>query len=61
MSASITQDMVGKYKKAVEDNARLRHDNEILRVRNYELKRELDEAYRKLWSLEIEGDGHRGS
>ncbi|CAD0083216.1 unnamed protein product [Aureobasidium vineae] len=60
MSASITQDMIGRYKNAVEENAQLRDENGNLRVRNYELNRELDVTYRKLWSLEIEGGGHKG-
>jgi hypothetical protein len=52
--------MVQKFKNAAEENAELRSenkklctDNENLRVRNYELKRELEGAQRQLWDREI--------
>ncbi|KAH0355689.1 hypothetical protein KCU83_g1942, partial [Aureobasidium melanogenum] len=56
-----------KLKEVVEDNKNLLAenkeqlvDNENLRVRSYELKREVEEAYRQLWGQEIEGGWHKG-
>lgn len=53
-----------KLKEAAEENEallaenkKLLVDNENLRVRNHEIKRELEEAYRQLWSEKIEGVG----
>jgi hypothetical protein len=60
ITATITPAMVQKFKNAVEENAELRSENkklldedENLRIRNYELKRELEEAHRQLWDREI--------
>jgi FtsZ-binding cell division protein ZapB len=60
ITATITPVMVQKFKNAAEENAELRSenkklctDNENLRVRNYELKRELEGAQRQLWDREI--------
>jgi hypothetical protein len=43
--------MVRKFENAVAENLELRSEN--LRVKSYELKRELEEAHRQLWSREI--------
>ncbi|KAI5269336.1 hypothetical protein E4T47_07149 [Aureobasidium subglaciale] len=40
--------MIQELKETDDENNRLLDENEQLRVRNYELKRELEEAYRKL-------------
>ncbi|CAD0094810.1 unnamed protein product [Aureobasidium mustum] len=65
-SLTVTSGTVQKLKRAAEENEdllaenkKLLVDNENLRVRNYELKREVEGAYRQLWSQEIEGGWHK--
>ncbi|THY13107.1 hypothetical protein D6D01_08429 [Aureobasidium pullulans] len=54
VQARITKAMCHTVESASEENERLVDENEGLGLRNYELKRELEEVYRKLWETEIE-------